>query len=93
MLDCGAGFSAALLGLKPVAVSPTASKPELSTGISCGVVVPLHHVVPAGSWIQGLAASLGWRQTMQTSIKQEVLSVMLDVDGDSLLCEVEVQRT
>lgn len=62
VLDLDAGLSAALLSLKPVAVPLTASKPELSTGISCGIVVPLHHVVPTRSWIQGLAAALGWRQ-------------------------------
>lgn len=58
MLDFGAGFSAALLSLKLVSVSWTASEPELSAGISYGVVVPLHHVVPARPWIQRLVAAL-----------------------------------
>lgn len=63
MLGLDAGFSAALLSLKPVAVSQTASEPELSAGVGCGVVVPLHHVITTRSWIQGLAAPLCWRQT------------------------------
>ena len=63
VLDLDAGFSAALLGLKLVAVSLTTSEPELSAGIGRGVVVPLHLVVPARSWIQRLVAALFcWRQ-------------------------------
>lgn len=57
-LDLDAGLSALLLSVKLVAVSSTASEPELSAGIGCGVVVPLHHVFPARSWIQGLTAAL-----------------------------------
>lgn len=63
MLDLDAGLSAALLSLKLIAVSLTASEPELSAGICSGVVVPLHHVVPARSWIQHVAAALiCWQQ-------------------------------
>lgn len=57
-LDLDAGLSALLLSVELVAVSPTASEPELSAGIGCDVVVPLHHVFPARSWIQGLTAAL-----------------------------------
>lgn len=68
-LDLDAGFSAAPLRLELVAVSHAASEPELSAGVGCGVVVPLHHVVPAGSWIQGLTAALRWRQPQTASVK------------------------
>lgn len=64
MSDPEAGFSAAPLGLKLVAVSQTTSEPELSAGIRRGIVVPLHHVVATRPWIQDLAAPLRWRQKM-----------------------------
>lgn len=57
-----AGFSASLLRLKLVAVSQTASKPELSAGVGCGVVVPLDYVLAARPWVQDLVAPLHWRQ-------------------------------
>lgn len=58
MLDLDAGFSADLLSLELIAVPLTAAEPELSAGVSYGVIVPLHHVVPARSRIKGEAAAL-----------------------------------
>lgn len=60
LLGLDTGISAALLCIKLVTVSKTASKPELSTGIRYVIVVPLRHIVPTWSWIQSLAAALSW---------------------------------
>ena len=60
MLDLNTGFFAALLRLKSVLISLTASEPELGTGISRSVIVPLHKVIPARPGVQSLSTSLIW---------------------------------
>lgn len=59
-IELDAGFVTLLLGLKLVFVSQTASEPELSAGVRRLIIVPLHHVVPARSWVQDLPAALCW---------------------------------
>lgn len=60
MLELNTGFFAALLRFKSVLVSLTASEPELGTGISRSVIVPLHKVIPARPGVQNLSTSLIW---------------------------------
>lgn len=67
MLDLNTLFFADLLGHKLVAVSETASEPELGAGVGGGIVVPPHHVVSARSRIQGVTATVlcGWRRKQE----------------------------
>lgn len=60
MLELNTGFFAALLRFKSVLVSLTASEPELGTGVSRSVIVPLHKVIPARPGVQNLSTSLIW---------------------------------
>lgn len=60
MLELNTGFFAALLRFKSVLVSLTASEPELGTGVSRTVIVPLHNIIPARPGVQNLSTSLIW---------------------------------
>lgn len=48
-------------GFKLVGVAVTTTEPELSAGVGLGVVVPADHVLPAGSWVQGLVTPDAWK--------------------------------
>lgn len=62
MLELNTGFFAALLRFKSVLVSLTASEPELGTGVSRSVIVPLHKVIPARPGVQNLSTALIWEK-------------------------------
>ena len=65
LLRVDAGEPAAGLRLKVVCVSLAASEPELSAGVSFGVVVPSNYVLSTGPGVQRERAALCETGNMQ----------------------------
>lgn len=54
---------------KVVGVALATTEPELSAGVSLGVVVPAYHVLPAGSRVQTLTTPHSWKINVALLIK------------------------